>query len=511
MQVRVLLAGLLCAFFSTSLATQAAAPRKTAKPVTRPAAKPMPEEHSVVTRHQITIDGRTIAYTATAGNLILKTEKGAPEASLFYVAYTQEGADRSRRPVTFLYNGGPGAATIYLHMGAFGPRRIAFPSDAQPNAGPPYPLVDNQSSLLDKSDLIFIDAPGTGYSRVMPGIENKAIFGIDQDAAAFGQFIERYVTLNERWNSPKFLLGESYGTPRSAALVDYLQNRNMAFNGVNLLSSVLDFDTIFPGPGNDLAFETYVPTEAAVNWYHSKAPDKGSLQSVVNEARTFANGPFTQALMQGDRLPHDQFVQIASQLAHLIGLSPHYIEQADLRVLSWRYAKELMRESGQTAGRLDARYIGYDLDVLGDSADYDPSDTASSPGFQSGFLTYVRNELNYKSDETYKQINGDVNQGWDYTRKSVFAWLAPTTSPDLQEAMTTNPRLRVFVGAGYFDMATPFGAAEWTFSHMGLQPELRAHVTFGYYESGHMVYMHQPSLVRFHSDLDKFYDATLAQ
>ncbi|MGA7747881.1 MAG: hypothetical protein WCC70_01225 [Candidatus Aquilonibacter sp.] len=509
MHTRVFVSALLCAFVSMPLAAPAAAPPKATKAAARPAAKPMPQEHSVVTHHQITIDGRTIGYTATAGNLILKTEKGAPEASVFYVAYTQDGADRSRRPVTFLYNGGPGAATVYLHMGALGPRRIVFPSDAKPNAGPPYSLVDNQYSLLDKSDLIFIDAPGTGYSRVMPGIDNKAIFGIDQDAAAFAQFIERYVTLNDRWNSPKFLLGESYGTPRSAALVDYLQNRNMAFNGVILLSSVLDFDTIFPGPGNDLAFETYVPTEAAVNWYHSKAADKGSLLNVVNEARTFANGPYTLALTQGDRLPHDQFVQIAAQLSHLIGLSAHYIEQADLRPLPWRYEKELLRESGQMTGRLDARYVGYDLDPLGDSADYDPSDTASSPGFQSGFLTYARNELNYKSDETYKQINGDVNQNWDYTRKSVFAWLAPTTSPDLQEALTTNPRLRVFVGAGYFDLATPFGAAEWTFSHMGLAPELRAHVTFGYYESGHMVYMNQDSLAKFHSDLDKFYDSTL--
>ena len=332
--------------------------------------------------------------------MILKNEKGDPEASVFYVAYTEDGADRTHRPVTFLYNGGPGAATIYLHMGAFGPRRIAFPSNAAPNSGPPYPLTDNANSLLDKSDLIFIDAPGTGYSRVMPGIDVKTIFGVDQDAAAFGQFIERYVTLNDRWNSPKFLLGESYGTPRSAALVDYLQNRNMAFNGVILLSSVLDFDTIFPGPGNDLAFATFVPTEAAVNWYHSKAPDKGSLQAVVNEARTFANTTYTQALMQGDRLPHDQFVQVATQLSHLIGLSPHYIEQAQLRVYPQRFEKELLREMDETTGRLDARYVGYNLDTLGDSADYDPSDTASSPGFQAGFLTYARNELNYKSDES---------------------------------------------------------------------------------------------------------------
>jgi carboxypeptidase C (cathepsin A) len=509
MQVRGIVSGLLCAFLSTSLVAQAA-PKKAAPP--RPAAKPSVQEHAVVTHHQITVDGHAISYTATAGNLILKTEKGTPEASVFYVAYTEDGADLSRRPVTFLYNGGPGAATIYLHMGALGPRRIVFPSDARPNAGPPYQLVDNQNTLLDKSDLVFIDAPGTGYSRVMPGIDNKQIFGMDQDTAAFGQFITRYVTLNERWNSPKFLLGESYGTPRSAMLVDYLQNHdNMAFNGVTLLSSVLDFSTIWPGPGNDLAFATYVPTEAAVNWYHSKAADRGSLQSVVNEARTFANGPYTQALMQGDRLPHDQFVQIAAQLSHLIGLSQHYVEQADLRVFPWRYTKELMRESGQTAGRLDARYVGYDLDTLADSSEYDPSDAASSPGFQAGFMTYIRNELNYKTDEPYRQSYGEANQNWDWTRKSIFGWLAPTTSPDLQEAMTTNPRLRVFVGCGYFDMATPFGAAEWTFSHMGLQPAIRAHVTFGYYESGHMVYMNQSALTAFHGDLDKFYDATLNQ
>jgi carboxypeptidase C (cathepsin A) len=506
MQARVLLSGLFCALLSSSAIAQAA-PHKTAA---HPAATPSPQERSSVTHHQITLDGRTIAYTATAGTLLLKTEKGAPEASVFYVAYTQDGSDRSRRPVTFLYNGGPGAASVYLHMGALGPRRIAF-ANANPNAGPPYQLVDNQESLLDRSDLVFIDAPGTGYSRVMPGIDAKMIYGIDQDAAAFGQFVERYVTLNDRWNSPKFLLGESYGTPRSATLVDYLQNRNMAFNGVILLSSVLDFDTIFPGPGNDLAYEAYVPTEAAVNWYHDKSPNKGSLQNVVAEARTFANGPYATALLQGDRLPRDQFVQIATQLAHIIGLGEHYVEQADLRVQPQRYEKELMRESGETTGRLDARYVGYDMDTLGDSAEYDPSDTASSPGFQSGFLTYARNELDWKSEETYKQIDTDVNQSWDFTRKSVFAWLAPTTSSDLQEAMTTNPRLRVFVGAGYFDMATPFGAAEWTFSHLGLHPDLRSHVTFGYYESGHMVYMNPESRAKFHTDLQRFYDATLAQ
>lgn len=495
-----MIAGALCC------ALLAAAPR----PAAHPAAAPLPQERSVVTHHSIVVNGRTLDYTATAGTLIVKTDKGDPEASMFYVAYTLDGQNREARPITFLYNGGPGAATVYLHMGALGPRRIVFPN-ASPNAGPPYRLVDNQSTLLDASDLVFIDAPGTGYSRVMPKIEDKQIYGMDQDVAAFGAFIERYVTLNDRWNSPKFLLGESYGTPRSAMLVDYLQNRNMAFNGVTLLSSVLDFDTIAPGPGNDLAYVCYLPTEAAVNWYHDKASNKPSLQSVVDAARTFANGDYAKALVLGDRLPHDQFVQVAGQLAHFMGLSQAYIERSNLRVQPERFEKELLAESGETTGRLDARYVGYDLDRINDSAEYDPSDVATSPGFQSGFLTYVRNELNWKSDETYKQINIDVNQSWDYTRKSIFGWLAPTTSPDLEEALTSNPNLRVFVGAGYFDMATPFGAAEWTFSHLGIAPQLRAHVSFGYYDSGHMVYMNPDALVKFHSDLDRFYASTLSR
>ena len=508
MRIRIVLSSLCCAFAALSLGALAAA--KPAAPAHHAPAVPNPQERSSVTHHRITIDGREIAYAATAGTLILKNDKEKPEASVFYTAYTQERADRSRRPVTFLYNGGPGAATVFLRMGAVGPRRIAFP-DATGSGGPPYRLVDNQYSLLDQTDLVFIDAPGTGYSRVLPGIDPKSIYGVDQDAAAFGQFIERYVTLNDRWNSPKFLFGESYGTPRSAVLVDYLQNRNMSFNGVVLLSSVLDFDTIAPGPGNDLAFVTYLPSEAAVRWYHDKSANRGTLESAVAQARTFANGPYATALMQGSRLSHDQKVQIAAEMSKLIGLRPSYIEESDLRVQPQRFEKELMREAGKVTGRLDARYTGYDIDRIADSADYDPSDSASSGAFQSMFLTYARNELNWKSDETYRQINGDANQNWDFTRKSIFFWLAPTTSPDLQEAMTTNAQLRVFVGAGYYDLATPFGAAEWTFSHLNLSPELQSHVTFGYYESGHMVYVNQPSLAKFKSDLAKFYRESLQQ
>jgi len=506
MHMRVFASALLCALFAASTIAQAADAPKTPAPAEHP-----PATDTVTTHHEITLGGRTIAYTATAGTIEIKSDKGTPEARVFYIAYTQDGADPVHRPITFLYNGGPGCASVPLDMGALGPRRVVFPN-ADHNVGPPYELVNNQYSLLDKSDLVFIDAPGTGYSRLLPKVDPKTVYGIDQDAAAFGAFIYQYVTRNDRWNSPKFLLGESYGTPRSAVLVNYLQsNDSMAFNGVILLSSVLDFDTIMPGPGNDLAYVAYVPTEAAVNWYHSSSPNKGSLQSVVSEARAFANGPYASALMQGDRLSHQQFTQIASQLSHLIGLSTSYIEKADLRVLPWRYQKQLLAQSNDNIGRLDARYVGPDIDPLGDSADYDPAGSSTDPGFQASFLSYVRNELGWKSEENYSECDGSINAQWDYTRKGTFPWIAPTTSSDLQQAMIQNPHMRVFVGAGYFDMATPFGAAEWTFSHLELPENLRSHVAFGYYESGHMVYLHVPSLEKFHGDLDKFFDAALGQ
>ncbi len=511
MRLQQFVASLACiAVLGGSIGAQAAVAKAKPKPKPHPAAAPMPDEKSSVTHGSVVVGGRTIVYTATAGNLILKNAKGHPDVSVFYVAYTQDGADRHKRPVTFLYNGGPGCASSPLHMFAFGPRRIKI-KNAKPNAGPPFTLINNDQSLLDKSDLVFIDAPGTGFSKLLPGANPKDYYGIDQDAAAFAKFIERYISLNNRWNSPKFLLGESYGTPRSAALVDYLQNNdNMQFNGVILLSSVLDFDTIAPGPGNDLAYITYLPTEAAVHWYHEAPANRGSLQSVIDTARTFANGPYASALLQGDRLPHDQFVKIATEMAQMTGLSTTYVEQSNLRVQPQRFQKELLRSEGKQTGRLDARYTGYDMDQIGGSAEFDPADAYTSNALQSAFLSYARNTLHYTNDAHYPQCVGSVNQDWDYTRKSIFGWLAPTTSPDLQEAMTTNPMLRVFVGGGYFDMATPFGAAEWTFSHLGLQPALQSHVQMHFYDSGHMVYLNPQALVQFHADLDRFYNSVLS-
>ena len=504
MYSRTIIAGALIAFAVVAPSVAATKPSASAAK----AVAPSPQDRSVVTHHHVTINGSTIAYTATAGTITLKDDKGQPEASIFYVAYTKDGEDANRRPVTFLYNGGPGCASSPLHMLALGPRRIVV-ENAKPNAGAPAQIVDNSDTLLDKSDLVFIDAPGTGYSRVFPKTDPKSIYGIDQDAAAFAQFIRRYVTFNNRWNSPKFLLGESYGTPRSAVLVDYLQNREtMAMTGVVLLSSVLDFSTIAPGQGSDLAYVTYLPTEAATHWYHDNSQNKGTLQATVDAARAFANGQYADALIQGDRLPHDEFVKVAGELSRFTGLSQQYIERSNLRVQPERFEKQLLSDAGEQTGRLDARYTGYDLDPVGDSQEYDPSDSYTSPTLQSGFLSYVRNELHWSSDESYPQCNDKIFPQWDFTRKSVFNWLAPTTSGDLQDAMTQNPRLRVFVGAGYFDMATPFGAAEWTFSHLGLQPALRSHVTFGYYSSGHMVYLNPEARAKFHNDLDRFYTTT---
>ena len=457
----------------------------------------------------MTLDGKSVSYTATAGTLIVKNDKGQPQVSFFYTAFTLDGADRSNRPVTFIYNGGPGCATVPLRMAAFGPRRVSFSGVTPTGITPPYHMIDNQYTLLDKSDLIFIDAPGTGYSRLMPGIDSKDVYGVDQDATAFASFVDRYVTLNDRWNSPKYLLGESYGTPRSAVLVnDLLGNQSMAFNGVILLSSVLDFDTIVPGPGNDIAYIAFLPTEAAIHWYHDTSPNKGTLEATVSEARNFANGEYTNALQQGSRLSHDEFVKAAGELAKLTGTSEKYVELSDLRIQPQRFMKELLRDSAENIGRYDGRFKGFDFDPVGDSQDWDASDAYTSPAMHSQFLNYTRNDLGWKSDESYSDCDGKINNGWDYKRQGYGAWNAPSVSSDLQNAMTQNPQMRVFVGAGYFDMATPFGAAEWTMSHLGLQPPLQSHVKIHYYESGHMVYLNVDALAKFHADLDTFYDET---
>ncbi|MBV8728052.1 MAG: peptidase S10 [Candidatus Eremiobacteraeota bacterium] len=473
----------------------------------RSASMPAPPERSVHTHHAIAINGQTIPYTATAGTILLRGERHEPTASVFYVAYTKEGAAAERRPVTFCYNGGPGSSTIWLHMGSIGPKRVITP-DAQAAPAAPFGLRDNPYSLLDKTDLVFVDAVGTGFSRLVGKGSGKAFWGVDEDVEAFGQFIERYVTRNSRWNSPKFLFGESYGTTRSANLVNYLQNRGMAFNGVVLVSTVLNFATLISQSGNDLPYIAFLPTQAAAAWYHNRLAQRPSdLASFVAEVRRFAGGDYADALIKGDSVSPSQQNAIVASLHRYTGLSESYIRESKLRIPPDRFEKELLRGSEQTVGRLDARFLGYDLDVMGDSPDYDPSDVAVSAAFVGAFNDYIRNALHYRSDEHYYPTHYDVvNRGWNWNRGERSRPTATNVADDLQEAMTKNPHLRVFSANGYYDFATPFYGTEYTLSHLSLPPALQSHITYGYYESGHMIYLHTPSLAKLKSDLSRFYD-----
>jgi carboxypeptidase C (cathepsin A) len=438
----------------------------------------------------------------------LRGERHEPTASMFYVTYTKDNAAPQARPITFCYNGGPGSSTIWLHMGSIGPKRVVTPN-ATAAAPAPFELSDNPYSLLDKTDLVFVDAVGTGFSRVVGKATGKSFWGVDEDVRAFGQFIERYITRNARWNSPKFLFGESYGTTRSANLVNYLQNRGMAFNGVVLVSTVLNFETLIPQSGNDLPYIAFLPTEAAAAWYHNKVPDRPSdLGRFLDDARRFAASEYAAALMKGASVSASEENAVAAVLHRYTGLSESYIRESKLRVPPWRFEKELLRPQEETLGRLDSRFLGYDLDTMGDSADYDPADVAVSGAFVGAFNTYVRGTLHYVSDERYYPTHYDVvSRGWNWNRGERSNPLATNVGDDLQEAMTKNPHLRVFSANGYYDFATPFFGTEYTLAHLSLPSALQSHITYGYYESGHMIYLHTPSLAKLRADLSRFYDS----
>lgn len=484
-------------------------PAPEAAPPVPPAPKPS------ATHHTLTIDGKAIPYTATAGLLDIKDEKGDVTARMSYVAYTKDGVtDLTRRPITFAYNGGPGSSTIWLHMGAFGPMRVVT-SDAQPTPPPPYQLVDNQDSLLDKSDLVFIDAPGTGYGRIVGKGTPKDFYGVDQDIKAFGQFIERYITEDNRWNSPRFLLGESYGTTRSAALVNYLQENGIACNGVILISSILNFETESFNTGNDLPYITNIPSYAAIAWYHDKLnPKPADLEAFLNQVKQFAFGEYADALMEGSKLSATTKADVEKKLAQYTGVSEKFWDEANLRVNASRFRKELLRGDRRTVGRLDARFLGIDHDAAGEFPEYDSADTAFSSAFTAAFNDYEHNNLKFGRDMDYKVTNYGAGP-WDWKHKiggRGFGWPGYLdVAEDLREAMTKNPHLKVFVGCGYYDLATPFGAAEYTMDHLGLEPSLQKNVRFGYYRSGHMLYLHLPALEKLKGDLSVFYDAAVAK
>jgi carboxypeptidase C (cathepsin A) len=473
---------------------------------------PIPPERSVTTSHSVRIDGRNIAYKATAGTLQIKDDKGKPTVSMFYVAYTVDGGKSSNRPLTFLYNGGPGSSSMWLHMGSFGPVRVANQGD-QPIPPPPYTTVPNQYSLLDKSDLVFIDAPGTGYSRLVGDAMGKDFYGIDQDAGAFAKFITRYVGDHQRWNSPKFLFGESYGTTRSAVLAKLLQSQGMELNGIVLMSSILDFN-VWASTGVDHAYIMNLPTEAAIAWYHDKVSGKSGpnkptdIASFLDAVRHFASTDYTVALAKGDAITPAEADRIASQLSQYTGLSTTYLKEANLRIDPSRFRKELLRDQRRTVGRLDGRFEGIDPDAAGETPDGDAASDAATGAYNAAFNQYAANELKYTSDQTYLPNNYPViGRHWDWKRKDNPGFTStPYVGVDLAAAMRRNPHLKVFSANGYYDLATPFYATEFDLGHLGLDPAIRKNIEFGFYPSGHMIYFDLDALKQLKADLARFYD-----
>ena len=503
--IRLLLTTFACLFPASLAAQDEAKDSASEKP---PVAKP----DQWVTRHTIVIGGKTLTYVATAGTLIIRDTSDTPVASVGYVAYTRPDAkDPATRPITFAYNGGPGSSSIWLHMGALGPRRVVA-TDAGPTPPPPYRAVDNQYSLIDRTDLVMIDPVGTGISRALGKKKNKDFWGVDPDIESVSRVIKQYVTENGRWNSPKYLLGESYGTTRSAGVVDYLETReNMAFNGVILVSVATDLEAIFEWPGNDRPYALFVPTFAATSWYHHALPSPpADLQSLLTEVRAWSLGPYADALMKGDALGDPEREAIAAKLHQYTGLSVEYVKKANLRVTESEYTQELLREHRETVGRLDSRFTGVTFDPLAQNAAYDPQSAAISAAYTSAFLDYYHRELNVPSDRSYV-VSARAYEVWDWKHR-VPGERQPipivNTGPDLAHALSYNPNLRVLVLNGLFDLATPFLATEYMMSHLGLAPDLRAHVIMKYYDAGHMMYLNEPSLARMKTDVAGFIDAT---
>lgn len=462
-----------------------------------------------VTQHTIVIGGQRIEYDATVGSIILRDSTDEPIATVFYTAYTKRGVrDETQRPIAFAYNGGPGSSSVWLHMGAFGPRRVVTPDTAHA-APPPYPIVDNQYSPLDKTDLVFIDPVGTGFSKPLGKAKGKDFWGVDEDVRSLAQFVSRYLSQNDRWNSPRYLIGESYGTTRSAALVNYLQRRDdMDFNGVVLMSSVLDFQTIAFDPGNVMPFIMYLPSYAAVAWYHHALPEQpAELRPFLKEVEHFATTEYARALMAGATLPAAERTRIIAQLHRYTGLGTEYLDKANLRVEAGQFEKELLREHGELVGRLDARFTGPTGNLLEERAPYDPQSAAVSSAFVSAFNQYLHDELNFGKEMQYT-VSGNV-QPWDWTHGSRRGWPGHTNvATDLAEAMEYNTRLHVLLNSGLFDLATPYYAAEWTMTQLDLPPQLQGHVHEAEYDAGHMMYLYEPALAKLKQNIASFIDLT---
>jgi carboxypeptidase C (cathepsin A) len=432
----------------------------------------------------------------------IKNRDGETEARMFFMAYTLDDAGRGRRPLTFSFNGGPGSASVWLHLGAIGPRRVKMNPDGMMPA-PPYELVDNEQTWLTQTDLVFIDPVGTGYSRAVKPEQASKFFGLQGDIESVGEFIRLYLTRYERWTSPLFLAGESYGTTRASALSGYLIDRGIAFNGIMLISTIMNFETTNFAAGNDIPYVLFLPSYAATAWYHKKlASDLQSktVQQVVSEAESWASGEYTLALEKGGRLTAQERQDAVAKLSRYTGLSPQFVDNANLRVSLNLFRKELLRDQRRSIGRLDARFKGFDTNLASDSPDYDPSEAAIRPPYTSTFNHYVRSELGYKNDLEYYILGGGIWSPWNWGTNNNYV----DTSVALRNALAKNPYLKIFVAMGYYDMATPYYAAEYTVHHISLDPMLLRNFSTGYYEAGHMMYIDEKSLVRMRADIGKF-------
>jgi carboxypeptidase C (cathepsin A) len=482
-------------------------PSANGKPADREKTAKEVEAKPVVTHHEITVRGRPLKYTATAGKLPIRDSKGEPEAQIFFIAYTADDVgDRAKRPLMFSFNGGPGSSSVWLHLGALGPKRVTHPDDAS-IPGPPYRLVDNEFTWLDKTDLVFIDPVGTGYSRASKPELNKKFHGLSGDIASVAEFIRMYLTRYDRWASPLYLVGESYGTTRAAGLSDHLLGMGIALNGIALVSTVMDFQTLSFGTGNDLPYILFLPTYTATAWYHKKLPAdlQSDLRKTLAEAEHWADTEYRAALNAGDQLTPAERKQVIERLARYTGLSPSFIDDHDLRIRQSAFCKELLRADRRTVGRLDSRYKGIDASAATPSPEFDPSEAAIRAPYTATFNDYVRTKLNYESDLTYHILGSDEMGPWDWGTRGMGY---PETFRPLRTAMAKNPHMKIFVAAGYFDLATPYKAAEYTLDHMQLDPSLKKNVRVDFFEAGHMMYIHGPSLEELKRDITAFIDGS---
>lgn len=463
---------------------------------------PIKEETSE-TKHSVKINGTELHYKAIAGNILVRNENNSPKASIFYVAYFKDdNKNQSNRPLIFCFNGGPGSSSVWLHLGIFGPRRVLLNEEG--DGLPPYQVIENEYSILDLADLVFIDPVSTGYSRAVPGEEAKQFHGVDEDIESVGEFIRQFITQYERWDSPKLLAGESYGTTRAAGLASHLHDdQRIYINGIILISSALNFQTLYDyEKGNDLPYALFLPTYTTTAWYHKKLAEdlQKDFNKTLEGAKEFALTDYTLALMKGNNLSLEDKNKIVQKLVTFTGLTPEFIERSNLRINPYRFSMELLRSKNLTVGRFDSRIVGDKLDTSCDFPSYDPSFDSVMGAFAAAFNQYVRKDLKVKNDQEYI-ILADISSSWNYS-KATNKFLNMSTK--LHDVMTKSSGLKVFVGSGYYDMGCPFFATDYTFSHLGISPNLQKNISMYYYNSGHMIYTQKDSLIKMKNDLSQW-------